>query len=111
MKNKIEEVREEVEEAKKKINTEEIAVKAFQTHYAFTKFIIKVLLLIILCLLAVIAYDAYEDANTGYLETTEETTTEQSGVYNFYDSEGNLVSSDLSLDEMKELVDLNGGVE
>lgn len=105
MKNKIEEVREEVEEAKKKINTEEIAVKAFQTHYAFTKFIIKVLLLIILCLLAVIAYDAYEDANTGYLDTYE---TEQEGVYNFYDSKGNLVSSDLSLDEMKELVELNG---
>lgn len=44
------------------------------------------------------------------LETTT-TTTEQQGLYNFYDSEGNMVTSDLSLEEMQELIDLNKGLE
>lgn len=37
-----------------------------------------------------------------------ETTTEQEGIYNFIDSEGNAISSDLSLEDMKELIEVNG---
>ena len=46
----------------------------------------------------------YYISNYGVLETT----TEQEGIYNFQDSEGNMVSTDLSLEEMKELIEANG---
>lgn len=51
---------------------------------------------------------------TDYVEetTTYETTTysaDMDGAYNFYDSDGNLITSDLSLDEMQELIDINNG--
>ena len=54
-------------------------------------------------MLAINGFLAYQFATT----TVMETTTDQSGVYNFTDSEGNVVSSDLSLEEMKELVEAN----
>lgn len=51
---------------------------------------------------------------TDYVEetTTYETTTystDMDGAYNLYDSDGNLITSDLSLDEMQELIDINNG--
>ena len=51
---------------------------------------------------------------TDYVEetTTYETTTystDMDGAYSFYDSDGNLITSDLSLDEMQELIDINNG--
>ena len=51
---------------------------------------------------------------TDYVEetTTYETTTystDMDGAYNSYDSDGNLITHDLSLDEMQELIDINNG--
>ena len=51
---------------------------------------------------------------TDYVEETAtyETTTystDMDSAYNFYDSDGNLITSDLSLDEMQELIDINNG--
>lgn len=51
---------------------------------------------------------------TDYVEETAtyETTTysaDMDGAYNLYDSAGNLITSDLSLDEMQELIDINNG--
>ena len=51
---------------------------------------------------------------TDYVEETTkyETTTysaDLDGAYNFYDSDGKLITSDLSLDEMQELIDINNG--
>lgn len=80
MKKQIEEVREEVEEVKKKnIDSHELIVETFDRATKRDRFHTTVLLIIILFLLAIIAYDSYQDANTGCTETTEETTTEQSG--------------------------------
>lgn len=66
--------------------------------------IIRFLVAIIIILLAINAYFAYMFTTTTVIETA----TEQEGVYNFVDSEGNVISSDLSLEEMQELIDING---
>lgn len=90
-------------------NVYEFAIKQVEHNYKRERFIVKILTLIILLLLAINGYQSYK-LSTLVVETstyTEEYT--QEGVYNFYDSEGNLVSSDLSLEEMQELIDLNKG--
>lgn len=74
-----------------------------EKNYKRERFTVKCLLGIIAVLLAINGFLAYQFATT----TVMETTTDQSGVYNFTDSEGNVVSSDLSLEEMKELVEVN----
>ena len=74
------------------------ANKREKTHRYFLYFIIVVLL-------AINGWFTYMFTTTTVAET-EETT--QDGVYNFKDSEGNIVSSDLSLEEMKELIEING---
>lgn len=74
------------------------ANKREKAHRYFLYFIIVVLL-------AITGWFTYMFTTTTVVET-EETT--QDGIYNFKDSEGNIVSSDLSLDEMKELIEING---
>lgn len=78
------------------------ANKREKAHRYFLYFIIVVLL-------AINGWFTYMFTTTSVVETTEETTsTSQEGVYNFKDSEGNIISSDLSLEKMKELVEING---
>lgn len=104
MKNQIDEVREDIEEInKKQMNAYELAIHTLEQNNKRERFIVRILLVIILILLGINAYFAYVFTT---ITVVEETSME--GAYNFYDSEGNLVSSDLSLDEMKELVQLNG---
>ena len=67
--------------------------------------VIRCLMVIIVILLAINGYFAYQFTNTTVMETTETT---QEGAYNFVDSQGNVISSDLSLEEMKELIEING---
>lgn len=74
------------------------ANKREKAHRYFLYFIIVVLL-------AINGWFAYMFTTTTVLETEE---TSQEGVYNFVDSDGNMVSSDLSLEEMQELIDING---
>lgn len=95
---------------KRQAGAYEIAIKTMAQNYEREKRMVRILFVIILALLAINAYFAYQFTTTSVM-TTEETTTEQNGAYNFYDSEGNMISSDLSLDEMQELIDLNGGAE
>lgn len=110
MKKQIEEIRKEVKEMEKELENQDTTMvlleKSLDNSNRRHNMVIRCLVGIIIVLLAIVAYDTYMDANTGELITTEETT--QEGVYNFVDSEGNLVSSDLSLEEMKELIEING---
>lgn len=89
----------------------QIAVEAMNKHYDRESFMIKVLVAIIFALICLVTYQYYERSQLVPCTTTETTTTEQDVLYNFYDSEGNLISSDLSLEEMQELIDLNKEVE
>lgn len=110
MKNEIETIRNEVEEAREsQSSVYDMAIKTIEQNYKREKFMVKLMFVIIMILLAIDGFLAYQFATTTVVETTE--TTEQTGAYNFYDSEGNMISSDLSLEEMQELIDLNGGVE
>lgn len=113
MKQAINEIKEEVQEVKERSEYYEILVTNLDKSNRFKEKIIRVLLIFIAFILilsfSIIGYMAYQMANGEYTTTTE--TTSQEGVYNFYDSEGNMVSSDLSLDEMQELIDLNRGDE
>lgn len=112
MKNELEDIKNEVEKTIKEQNSAyQLAISAMDKNYKREKFIVKILFVIILGLLAINGYFAYVFTTTTVLETTTTTTTEQQGLYNFYDSEGNMVTSDLSLEEMQELIDLNKGLE
>ena len=76
--------------------------------------IIKWLLLLLIVSITGNAFAISWLIETDYVEETAkyETTTystDMDGAYNFYDSDGNLITSDLSLDEMQELIDINNG--
>ena len=113
MKQDINDLKNDLEENKNNIdNVYEFAIRQVEQNYKREKFIVRILASIIAVLLVINGYMAYQIANGEYTTTTTTTeTTSQDGVYNFYDSEGNMVSSDLSLDEMQELIDLNRGNE
>lgn len=88
----------------------QFALQMIDNNYKRERFIVKVLFVLCIILAGITAYLSYTLATTSVVETTTTTTTNSqdlTGAYNFYDSEGNLVSSDLSLDEMKELITLN----
>lgn len=92
-------------EMKDENNIYQFSLRMIEENYKREKFVVKVLFVICLALSAIVAGLSYTLATTSVVETT--TTTTQDGAYNFHDSEGNLISSDLSLDEMQELIDLN----
>lgn len=101
----LDEIKEEIKKTKgETLNAYDLAIKTIEQNYKREKFMIKCLLAIILILLMINGYFAYVFTTTSVVETT----TEQEGIYNFCDSEDNMVSSDLSLDEMKELIEING---
>lgn len=88
----------------------QFALQMIDNNYKRERFIVKALFILCIILSGITAYLSYTLATTSVVETTTTTTTNSqdlTGAYNFYDSEGNLVSSDLSLDEMKELITLN----
>jgi|GEM_PF-6213608 hypothetical protein len=104
MQDKINEIKNDVEDLTKETESlYKLAIDTMEKNYKRERFTVKCLLGIIAVLLAINGFLAYQFATT----TVMETTTDQSGVYNFTDSEGNVVSSDLSLEEMKELVEAN----
>ena len=86
-------------------NVYDLTLKIMEKKDNLSKFIIRCFLVITVILLLINGYLGYTLATTTVLDTNE---TNQEGVYNFVDSEGNMVSSDLSLEEMKELIELNG---
>lgn len=104
MQDKIKEIKNDVEDLTKETESiYKLAIDTMEKNYKRERFTVKCLLGIIAALLVINGFMAYQFATT----TIAETTTEQSGVYNFTDSEGNVISSDLSLEEMKELVEIN----
>ncbi len=75
------------------------------------KGMIEKLALIFLNIITVLSF-VYYITNYGIMETTTTTeTTTQEGLYNYYGVDGDIVSSDLSLDEMQALIDLNRSLE
>lgn len=111
MSEKLKSIKEEITDVKEQLSMQEMLVKALESKNKFMVFVIICLFIIIILQMGVIVYQYWNNSQYGVVENTEETTTEQNGVYNLYDSEGNMISSDLSLEEMQELIDLNGGVE
>lgn len=61
-----------------------------------------VLFVIIFSLLAINAYFAYMFTTTTIMDTTT-----QKGIYNYTDSDGNIISSDLSLEDMQKILEEN----
>lgn len=61
-----------------------------------------VLFVIIFALLAINAYFAYMFTTTTVMENTT-----QEGIYNYTDSDGNIISSDLSLEDMQKILEEN----
>lgn len=61
-----------------------------------------VLFVIIFSLLAINAYFAYMFTTTTIMDTTT-----QEGIYNYTDSDGNIISSDLSLEDMQKILEEN----
>ncbi len=111
MNNEIKSIKENVEQVRQgQENAYQLAIKVLEQNNKRERFTIKCLLTIIGALLIINGYFAYQFTNTAEITTTE-IATEQSGMYNFYDSEGNMISSDLSLEEMQELIDLNKEAE
>lgn len=108
MQEQIRQVRKEVsklnEELKEKDHAMQLLEKSLDHSNKRHTVVIRYLVGIIGVLLAINGFLGYQFATTTVLETN----TEQSGVYNFTDSEGNTISSDLSLEDMKELIELNG---
>lgn len=104
MEEKFNEIKENIQEVNDEMESVyKLAIDTMEKNYKRERFTVKCLLAIIVALLAINGFFAYQFATT----TVMETTTEQSGLYNFTDSEGNVVSSDLSLEEMRELVEAN----
>lgn len=102
------EIKENIEEVKQsQENAYQLAIKVLEQNNKRERFTVKCLLAIIGALLIINGYFAYQFTTTTVMETYETTETTQDGMYNFYDSEGNMISSDLSLEEMQELIDLN----
>ena len=96
MKQAINDLKNDLEENRNNIdNVYEFAIRQVEQNYKREKFIVRILASIIAVLLAINGYMAYQIANGEYTITTTTETTSQDGVYNIYDSEGNVVSSDL----------------
>lgn len=109
MKKQINDVRNEVNEMEEEIGKVKddmtLLEKVIDSNNKKSNTAIKILFVLNIIAYCIIAYFAYVYTTTTEMETT---TTEQEGVYNFVDSEGNVISSDLSLEEMQELIDING---
>lgn len=106
MKKQINDVRNEVEETKRENNknTEDLTTVERHLNKVYRQSNIKTyaLLFILIMSLAMNFYALYYVSTT----TTMEATT-QEGVYNYTDSDGNIISSDLSLEDMQKILEEN----
>lgn len=106
MKKQIEEIRKEVNEMEKELENQDTTMvlleKSLDNSNRRHNMVIRCLMVIIVILLAINGYFAYIFTTTIVMETTE-----QEGVYNYVDSDGNIISSDLSLEEMEQLIEMN----
>lgn len=103
MEKKLEEAKREFKELEKEVySVYDMALNAIEKNYKREQQMVKYLMCIIATLLVINGYFAYMFVTTSVVEYTQE------GTYNFIDSEGNIISSDISLEEMEQLVELNG---
>lgn len=98
MKKEIESIRNEVEEAKEsQVNAYELAIRTIEQNYKREKFTVKCLLAIIIILLAINGYLAYQFATTTVVETWE-----QDGDWNAINDEGTMINGDYPYGETEE---------
>lgn len=90
MKKEIDDIREQVEETREsQMNAYELAIKTMEQNYKREKFTVKCLLSIIMVLLAINGYFAYQFATTTVVETWE-----QDGDWNAINDEGTMINGD-----------------
>ena len=121
MQDTVRHLKDETEKMEEKLKGYEIIAKAIESRNKTLDkenkdkmCIIRWLLLLLVVSITGNAFAISWLIETDYVEETAtyETTTystDMDGAYNFYDSDGNLITSDLSLDEMQELIDINNG--
>ena len=121
MQETVRHLKDETEKMEEKLKGYEIIAKAIESRNKTLDkenkdkmCIIRWLLLLLVVSITGNAFAISWLIETDYVEETAtyETTTystDTDGAYNFYDSDGNLITSDLSLDEMQELIDINNG--
>ena len=121
MQDTVRHLKDETEKMEEKLKEYEIIAKAIESRNKTLDkenkdkmCIIRWLLLLLVVSITGNAFAISWLIETEYVEetTTYETTTystDMDGAYKFYDSDGNLITSDLSLDEMQELIDINNG--
>ena len=121
MQETVRHLKDETEKMEEKLKGYEIIAKAIESRNKTLDkenkdkmCIIRWLLLLLVVSITGNAFAISWLIETNYVEETPtyETTTysaDMDGAYNFYDSDGNLITSDLSLDEMQELIDINNG--
>ena len=106
MKRQIDDIRKEVNEMEKELENYDTTMvlleKSLDNSNRRHNMVIRCLMVIIVILLAINGYFAYMFTTTTVMEATE-----QEGVYNYVDSDGNIISSDLSLEEMEQLIEMN----
>ena len=109
MTGKIDELEKSFDQVEKQVKQkEDVILRVLEAKNKEAARTSKHTLIIILFLIFTILIETcgfiYYISNYGVIETTME----QEGIYKFQDSEGNMVSTDLSLEEMKELIEANG---
>lgn len=106
MKKQINDVRNEVEEMKRENNKNSEDLTAVERHlnkvYRQSNIKTYALLFVLVISLAMNFYSLYYASTTTSMETTS-----QEGVYNYTDSDGNIISSDLSLEDMQKILEEN----
>lgn len=121
MQETVKNIKKDVNDMEEKVEKAEFALQALNSRNEVSRryenrLVISVVFLAILLIMSVVGNVCailwlietdYVEESTTYESTTYDADME--GAYNFYDSDGNLVNSDLSLEEMQELIDLNNG--
>lgn len=113
-------MKKDVDDMEEKVEKAEFALQALNSRNEVSRryencLLIAVVMLAVLLIMSVVGNVCaiLWLIETDYVEETATTETSydtsMEGAYNFYDSNGNLVNSDLSLEEMQELIDLNNG--
>lgn len=120
MQETVKNIKKDVNDMEEKVEKAEFALQALNSRNAVSRRYENCLLIAVVVLATLLIMSVVGNVcailwliETDYVEETVTTETSydtsMEGAYNFYDSDGNLVNSDLSLEEMQELIDLNNG--
>lgn len=120
MQETVKNIKKDVDNMEEKVEKAEFALQALNSRNEVSRRYENCLLIAVVVLAMLLIMSVVGNVcailwliETDYVEETVTTETSydtsMEGAYNFYDSDGNLVNSDLSLEEMQELIDLNNG--